>query len=366
MRETESFRLWLKGLNPRTAQVYGDGLRRLFALADVTPDQVVASVTDGPNGFNPQAYTRLIQLANNFTEHQRHLSIYALRRYLFDHGVLMLPPVRMHKPANIRPPTRMTWEQAHAIAAAAGRPYNLCFKLMLECGWGIGEFLKFNTRENWEQIKRFLAKNDRAEYYRHDFASRKKNRYQFYSLIPVTVLKEIIAVVETPIKASRGLNYPGQHRTYDGAKGVVLNQEKYHCSTLYLENAWRTAKKRAPIQLTGSPTVHELRDTFRTRATQVECAPEAAEFAMGHSIDPLQYNKIFYDEKWIWKNLRKIENGIVTETDLQQRDETIRQLQQQINDLRASGLTREDIREMIERHSTVWPPKSGLYSTSKP
>jgi hypothetical protein len=228
----------------------------------------------------------------------------------------------------------MSWEQAHAIAAAAARPYNLCFKLMLEAGWGIGEFLKFNTQDTWDQIKRFLAKNDRTEYFRYDFPSRKKNRYQFYSLIPIANLREIVDVVEVPIKASRGLNYPEQKRTYDSAKGVVLNTEKYHCSAIYLDNAWRTAKKRAPTQLAGSPPIHELRDTFRTRATQAGCATEAAEFAMGHTIDPLGYNKCFYDEKWMWTQLRKIHSpATVTEEALESRDQRIRDLEKQVAQL---------------------------------
>ena len=294
-----SFDLWLKGLNGKTAEVYGQNLKRLFRTAGVTPQQAVSSVINGPNGFDPQAYMSLVQQANNFSEHRRALSIYALRRYLYDHGVLMLPPTRMRKPARKRPPTRMSWEQAHAIAAAASRPYNMIFKLMLESGWGIGEFLKFNTAENWEHLKQFLAKNDRAEYYRHDFTSRKHNAEPFYTLVPTATLKDILAIAEeVPIKASRG--------AVRKLKGVILNTEQYHRSTLYLESAWRTAKKRAPTQLMGSPTVHELRDTFRTRATQANCAPEAAEFAMGHSIDPLGYNKCFYDEKWMWTELRKI------------------------------------------------------------
>jgi hypothetical protein len=110
--------------------------------------------------------------------------------------------------------------------------------------------------------------------------------------------------VPVPIRASYGFGKENGH-IYK-TKGILLDMDHYQPSRTYLETAFHTALRRAPITVSGRPSVHELRDCFRTRATQAECADEAAEFAMGHAVDPLGYRKATYDEKWQWTQLSKI------------------------------------------------------------
>jgi len=341
------FDLWLQGIKESTREVYGRYLRRLFKLANLTPEQVV----DGTKK-DIQTYIDLVQLANNFTERGRYITIFALRRFLYDRGVLMLPPARISRPTPTRKPTNLTWEEAHGIAAAAGKPYNIAFKLMLHAGWGIGEFLKFNTEENWNNVKAQLAKDPGKEYYRHDFSGRKKNMREWYSLIPVAILREVLGLVPVPIRATHGYMFEDGRRTHK-SKGILLNLEDYHSARVYLEKAWITARRRAPITMKGQPSLHELRDTWRTKAAFVGCADDAAEFAMGHVIDPLGYKKVFTREKWMWENLRKVEGAALTENDLQERDETIQKLQQQIDELKQGQLgplSEKDIGRMVEQY----------------
>ncbi len=103
----------------------------------------------------------------------------------------------------------------------------------------------------------------------------------------------------------------------------------------------------------GQPSLHELRDTWRTKAAFVGCADDAADVAMGHVIDPLGYKKVFTREKWMWENLRKVEGAALTENDLQERDETIQKLQQQIDELKQGQLgplSEKDIGRMVEQY----------------
>ena len=51
--------------------------------------------------------------------------------------------------------------------------------------------------------------------------------------------------------------------------------------------------------------LHEFRDNFRSLWQKSGAASEAAEFMMGHVVDPLGYNKAFRDEKWLIGEYRK-------------------------------------------------------------
>jgi len=284
-------------------------LGKLLRSADMIPEQVIAEAKIDTHAL----WRKLKPISNTIaSERGRYMAIYALRRFLIDNGFEDLPRSRITKPRRVKPPTYLTWDQALAICAAASRPYNLAFKMMIHSGWGIGEFFTFNTKENWETAKAYLSANSSAEYFRFNFPQRKSNPEPFYSLIPAFILREIFA---------SGVDLPLSTR---GMHGVPLNMKHYHTAQENSDAAFKTALSRAPIVVQGKPTPHDLRDTFRTRAEFVNCRPSAAEFAMGHNIDPLEYNKCFRDEAWLWGELKKIIGpAAITEAQLAERDKTM-------------------------------------------
>ncbi|MGA2462224.1 MAG: hypothetical protein ABSF82_12465 [Candidatus Bathyarchaeia archaeon] len=300
------YELWLKTLRPSTRKSYGAILRRLFKLTNLTPQQALSRVKAEGRKNSATTYVLLQNQARaNLTERTAYIGIFALRRFLFDNGVMLLPPTRLSTPRRVKPSTNMTWEQANRICDAASKPYNLILKLMLHCGWGIGEFLKFNSEDTWNTIRSYVARNPQAEYFRFNYSGRKTSQQEFYALVPMFMIQEIMSTIPVPIRATHGFS-GNKKGKLTKAEGIIIDTSHYASSTKYIEQAFKTALKRAPIVVQGTPSVHELRDTFRTRATFVECAAEAVEFAMGHTIDPLGYNKAYYDEKWAWTNLNKI------------------------------------------------------------
>lgn len=58
---SERFDLWLQGLNPKTAKLYGSYLSRLFTLAKITPDEALENTKK-----DIQAYFDLTDLAGKF------------------------------------------------------------------------------------------------------------------------------------------------------------------------------------------------------------------------------------------------------------------------------------------------------------
>lgn len=330
---TDRFELWIKSLKPETGKVYGRYARRMFAAVKLTPDEVLEKVKAELKNGDYDTYNSLINATANFTERGRYIATFALRAFLKKNSLWNLPPTGLTEPTRVKEMTSLTWDQALAISGAASKPYNLVFKMMVHVGWGAGEFLKFNTAQNWQHIKDELGNGNGQEYVRVEMPrGRKKNRKPFYSLIPVGLLKEILASgIQIPITASHGYALDQNHKRTNKVAGIPLDMAHHGSARLYLEKAFATALKRAPITVTGKPTPHELRDTFRTRAQRMACEGTVAEFAMGHEIDPLGYNKIYVDEAYVWENLKKIYGpGAATPAQMAEVSEEIQQLKETV------------------------------------
>jgi integrase len=320
-------------LSQHGAKLYRAYLRRLLKGMNLTPEQLLTKAKADIN----QVWTDA-KNTGGMTAAGRHKALLAFKNFLRSNG--FYPPAdRLKQGRRARTMGHMTWDEALAISNAAAKPYNLIFRLMLHSAWGAGEFLEFNKAETWKRVRQSLAKNPNAEYYRFNFSGRKSNDQPFYSLVPATVLREIFASeITLPIST---------------IKGLPLDHSRYNRAIIYLESAFNTALKRAPIPPSQTKvTLHELRDCFRTRCTLWKVPYEVAEFCMGHVLDQRGYEKCFYDEPWMWAELRKIYGpAVATETQLQQRDEVIKGLQSQIDDLKAGrGFSEADVAKMIEAY----------------
>ena len=302
------FQLWTKSINnPSTRRHYSNSLWSLLTKVGLTPQEALNKIKAESKESDATTYSQLVQYAKgNFTKHTAYTMVMALRRFLFDNGVVLLPPSRMSVPGKVNPSTSMTWEQANRIVDAASKPYNLVLKLMLHCGWGIHEFCMFNTQTTWTSIKSYLPSKPTAEYFRFNFSGRKKSTHEWFTLIPVEILREILANVTVPLQTNTGL---------------ILNMTHYLDTQKYLGSAFNTALKRAPVQVQGKPTVHEMRDTFITRGIFVGASDAVTQFALGHMPDKEGYKKAFTDEAFTWKELKKIYGPTaVTPNELQERD----------------------------------------------
>ena len=267
-------------------------------------DKIRGEIQAIPQSFD--TYVRLVNVAKAQRPSVERLMIFGLRRYLGDNGMLVLPKIRIQRRPGAIVQASMTWEQGITISSCASRPYSVIFRLMLHCGWGAGEFLRFNTAETWKQVKVYLDDKNGPPYFRYDFAGRKSNVKEWYSMIPRFVLQEFVQAVEVPVRA-RSQEHKEGHEA-----GILLDTSRYRDARVYLESAWRTAVRRSTVNLpsgNGRPvrlSLHELRDTYRTRAQQQRVEEAAVEFSMGHQIDAYGYNKVYTDFAWMWNELSKI------------------------------------------------------------
>lgn len=328
---------WLDQLwedSPQTARGYGAGLSRLLGLMKIDSKTLLRRAQRDPK----KTWIAMKEAAKGFPKRSVSITaLYAGRKFLLDHDEYMMLPAAKLKIQKVKPPVYLKWDDANTIADAAALPYNMIFRIMLQTGWGIGEFLKFNTPETWARVKAKLANEPGAECFRFDFIGRKKNDRPFYSLVPMKTLRECVA-----LEAKKGLNLPMCGRGRNGTPGTPLDHAHVFSARTYIESAFRTALKRAPVtDVQGTPGAHELRDVFFTRAIQVGCAESAANFVMGHVIDRLGYNKASNDDLWVWGEISKIHGpAAVTEDALLSRDREIETLRARLERLEAISVER--------------------------
>jgi integrase len=307
---------WIHGadLAPQTKRSYRNFLRRLFQNMGITPDRALELAKSDSVGFWNQAKAA----ASDFTPAGRTICLMGLKRLMRDNGIY--PPAdRLKYPRRKAIPASLSWNQGLAIVGAASRPYNYAFRLMLHCGWGLSEFLTFNTADTWDAVRGGLTSNPNAEYYKFDFPGRKLNGQPFYSVVPVKVLREIIqSGIPLPIATLHGPD-----------KGRPLNLDNYESNSTYLHRAFRTAVNRAPIKVSGRLTLHELRDTFYTQLERLGVPYEIREFALGHLIDARGYSKLWGEPEAIWREVKKLFEGEVSaeiQADMDKRDMRIADL----------------------------------------
>jgi integrase len=317
---------WFKTLKPQTARVYRHSILQLLDKMKLDAKTLYERAAKDPVA----TWKEIKNAAKSIdSPHVRVLAQYAARRFLLDQDEdLMLPRSHLKQPELVKPPAYLSWDEAQKVCDAASSPYNLIFRIMLHSGWGLGEFLQFNKQQTWNAVKAKLAVPTQDQpYFRFAFRGRKKNHRPFYSLIPLKVLADAVA-----LEAKGKIVLPISHRGRNGNTLVPLDDSRIVTNRGYLASAFKTALGRAAVVLTqGSPTPHELRDTFLTRAIQTGCSDSAANFVMGHAIDKLGYNKCDRDENWLWSELSKIHGpAAVTEDALASRDQQIEALREEL------------------------------------
>jgi integrase len=325
---------WLKTLKPQTASAYRHSFLRVLDLMKIDSKTLLERARKDPAGTWKQIKTAAKTIES---QHVRVLAGYAARRFLLDQDEdLMLPRSHLEEPELVKPPAYLSWEEALRVCDAASSPYNMIFRIMLHTGWGSGEFLQFNKAQTWDAVRAKLATaNPEHPYFRFGFRGRKKNRKPFHSLVPLDVLKDPVA-----LQAKGKIVLPLSHRGRTGKTLSPLDDSHVTTNRRYLSSAFRTALGRAAVILTqGSPTPHELRDSFLTRAVQTGCSPSAANFVMGHVIDRLGYDKSSKDERWLWSELRKTLGPTAASTDeLQVLREQNEQLMKRLERLEAVSI----------------------------
>ena len=191
---------------------------------------------------------------------------------------------------------RLTVENIRDLVLSSKLPYRACLLAMFSGGMGLSEIIYWSNN-GAADLKEALKRN--RDYVRVDLPGRKKarNRRPFYTIIMGDALDQLRKWM-----AAR----PGDAET------IFVNQygDGFTKQALYMY--WLRHMKALGIIEPGEDSSHrtgrnphELRDCFRSQWEKSPAKGSVAEYAMGHQIDPLEYNKAFRDEAWVVKEFRK-------------------------------------------------------------
>jgi integrase len=185
----------------------------------------------------------------------------------------------------------LTPEEIRQVVLASKPLYRAIILSMFQGGMGQEEFIYWSNN-GWEKLKQDL--NGDPHVIRVDLPGRKKqkNKVPYYTFIGSDAIAAIRDWVKLrPSEASA--IFTGQYK--DPITKDALSQ---HWNIYLKRTGIIQAKENGDVRNRYGKNLHELRDVFRSQWEKSPAKGLAAEYCMGHQVDPLEYNKAYNDENY--------------------------------------------------------------------
>lgn len=268
-------------------------------LAHLTPDELIEHQR---NTTNSERYEILDLLQNHVLgipgRYNYKLKPYTTVRSFFKYSRAELPRDVFHPRAEIPPVVgTLTADEIKLVVLSANPVHQAVFLCMLQGGMDENSIVHWSNT-GYEALTdalpetKTLRREDR--FIRIELPGRKKfrNIKPFYTYIGADAIDSL----ENWLK-----------RRPEGSEAIFINQYGRSINEESMRVYWTRKLKRLGIIEPGEPgnkgnrygkSPHEIRDVFRSLWEKSPAKGSVAEFAMGHQIDPLEYNKAFLDKDW--------------------------------------------------------------------
>jgi len=345
---------WLGRLRPETARVSRRYFERWLEWlrgqggrwAGVTPDELV-EMQRGAVGDERfaildmvQAYVRRLEGRVGYKRR-----FYTALRSFFLHNRAELPLDRSFRLNPTRQKVRgaLTVDELRRIVETSTPMYRALFLCMFQAGMGIGEALYW-SETGFESVRRQLRSGEPL--LKIELPGRKKARFErpYYTFIG----RDAVDALRGWLKVRPDVE----------SRHIFITAKRTPISYTAVQSYWMRRCKRlgliAKPEGAGKHTrygknLHEMRDLFRTRWQKSGAAPEVAEFALGHVVDPLGYNKAMRDPDYVADEYLKAEPwlNVVSEEPEKVHVRELHQLRREYDQRLAK--MREEIMAEVER-----------------
>lgn len=349
LSDSESVKKWLSRMDEPTRRPYLAVLRRFYdwleevdpPLLRFSPDEFIAFQKENKD-FQVLDVVQSYILSLDYREGSKR-AVYSTLRSFFMHNRASLPQDRGFRIRGSIPKVvgTLTLDNLKMVLASSNRCYRSVFLCMFQGGMGQSE-LVFWSNNGFRILLEQL--DNGVKPIRVDLPGRKKAKYgrPYYTFLG-----------RDAINALR--KWMDERGRESGA--IFLNQFGQSISSKSISRYWiKHLTKLGLVDRVPNPTpktrygknVHELRDLFRSRWQKSGRVPEAAEFFMGHVIDPLEYNKAFRDENYARMEYRRAEKwlNILSEDPEHVHIDEVDGMVDEL--LKAKGFLLEDARKRIE------------------
>lgn len=281
-------------------------------------------------------------------------SAYSTIRGFFGHNRCELPRDRGFTLSGEIPPVEgdLTTEEIKEVVLSCKTGYKAIFLSIFQSGMDQESFIFWNEN-GYEALVKALKDNPKAiriTFPRRDKIKRKIEK-PFHTYIGTDAIDAIRKWLE---------------KRPDEVTAIFTSQTKNPINKESLALAWIyrlfklgiIKKKRAGYSGNRyGKNVHELRDVFRSIWEKTPANKNVADFMMGHTIDPLDYNKACRDMDWTeseylkalpWLNI--MSGGAEmkrVEDELNEKDARIEELEAEVARLRESPIDKEAFMEEI-------------------
>ncbi len=363
---------WKNGLRDTTFRAYRDNLKLFLTwlrkqdsqFSDFSPDQLIEYQVAHTGTYE---ILDLIQLYINELDwrYTGKRSAYSTLRSLFKHNRAALPD-DVFRPKSDEPPVEgiLDAEKIRDMILSSNKLYQAIFTSMFQGALDLSMYDYWNEN-GFEDLLRQL-KND-PDFIKISLPGRKRlrNVRPFYTYIGKDAIEKIKAYLQTRPEEDANGN-PSTHIFYTKHKKPVA---KYPVTLYWLRHLHQLGiinrdentegrRKRYGVNL------HEMRDVYRTLWEKSPAAGSAAEFFMGHVVDPLGYQKAANDESWTlsqyevaspWLNILSSERayGLVDESEIKRLERKMEEQKSELDRLKQLESTVENFlqreREATER-----------------
>jgi integrase len=292
---------WLGRLSPSTAKIRKFIIYRFEAWlckADPTFKDLDNLVRVQKDAVGDDRYKILDLVQHHVMELRGRASykkmVYSALRSFFAHNRADLPPDKSFSIKGDLPRVngQLSCDNIRRIILSSNVCYQAVFLCMFQAAMGKEEIVYWSNH-GLQALKTQLELGEKV--IKIDLPGRKRSKFEkpYYTFIAGDALVALRTWMVYQSGETIFSNIDGGPLTKVGLNGYWIR----HLRRLGLASP---SKPFDRSNRTGR-NVHELRDVYRTQWSKSTAKPECAEYFMGHSIDPLGYNKSFLDEDFYRK-----------------------------------------------------------------
>lgn len=308
IRQFSSVQRWASRVAPTTAQHYVYTMNQYYAWASendekfgvMNPDQLIEYQQNSVNQTRYEVLDSILDFANSKSGRHGYVSKkYKIMRSFFMHNRAELPrdPRTRFNTDRPRVTGTLTVEETRDMILSSDPVHQAIYICMFQAGMGQDEFLYWNEH-GWADLEVHLRNDPQVIKINLPGRKTERNVRPYYTFIGGDSIEAI----------RKWLPHRPEEIIINGEyvqnPYIFTDQMKSQLTKAGLRKYWLRhlrklgfvdPKKGEMHRSRTGKNLHELRDCFRTQWSKSGAKLEVAEYVMGHTIDPLEYDKSFRD-----------------------------------------------------------------------